>query len=373
MIIIDEVTTKSGFKKFIKFPFKLYKDSEYWVPPIIAEELESMDPKKNPIFKNSEAHYFLAYKNGEIVGRIAAIINWIEVKEQNKPKIRFGWFDVIDDIEVTKALLEKVQTIGKENDLKSIEGPVGFSNLDKAGLLTYGFDELNTMVTWYNYAYYKDHFNALGYEKAAEWVEFTLPVPDGPPEKVDKFSKIIEKRYNLKLLRFKSIKEVLPYVDEMFALLNETYKTLQTFVPIQQYQIDHYKKKYLRYVHPEYINGVTDSEGKLIGFAITMPSFSKALKKANGKLYPFGFRHLLKAQRKNDTAAFYLIGVHPEYQNKGATATIIKEMIACFNRNGITNVETNPELEENKAVQAMWKYFDTRLHKRRQTYKKALN
>ncbi len=372
MIQIQEAKTPKELKTFVTFPFTLYKDSPYWVPPIIQEELDAMDPKKNPVFNNAEAHYFLAYKNGKLAGRIAAIINWVEVKEQQKSKVRFGWFDVIDDLEVTKALLQKVIDFGKAHQLKSVEGPVGFSNLDKAGLLTYGFEELNTMVTWYNHSYYAEHFKALGYEKAAEWVEFKIQIPQESPEKVEKFSKIVLERYQLKLLKFKNAKEIIPYVDEMFGLLNETYSKLQTFVPIQQYQIDHYKEKYIRYIHPDFINGILDKNNKLIAFAITMPSFSKALKKMKGKMFPFGFLHLLKAQKKNDTASFYLIGIHPEYQSKGVTAIIFKEMIEVFNKHGITKVETNPELEENKAIQVLWKSYEHHMHKRRQTFRKAI-
>ena len=372
MIEVREAKSPKALKQFVTFPFTLYKDSPYWVPPIIKEELESMDPSKNPVFNNAEATYFLAYKNNEVVGRIAAIINWVEVKEQQKPKVRFGWFDVIDDIEVTKALLEKVVAIGRSKSLTSVEGPVGFSNLDKAGLLTFGFEELNTMVTWYNHPYYAEHFKTLGYDKAAEWVEYKIQIPNDSPEKVKKFSNIVLQRYGLKVLKFKSSKEIIPYVDDMFALLNNTYSTLQTFVPIQQYQIDHYKTKYIRYIHPDFINGVQDQDGNLIAFAITMPSFSKALKKMNGKMFPFGFRHLLKARKKNDTASFYLIGIHPDYQSKGVTAIIFKEMIATFHKHGITKVETNPELEENKAIQALWKNYDHQLHKRRQTFRKDI-
>ncbi|NAS30119.1 GTP cyclohydrolase [Flavobacteriaceae bacterium R38] len=372
MIIVNEVLNKSDFKKFVKFPFQLYKDSKYWAPPIINEELEAMDKDKNPVFKNAQARFFLAYKDNKIVGRIAAIINWIEVNEQMKKKIRFGWFDVIDDIEVTKALLSKVSEIGKAHQLKSIEGPVGFSNLDKAGMLIEGFEEVNTMITWYNYPYYKDHFEQLGYEKAAEWVEFKINIAPKPPEKVAKFSKIISERYDLKLIKFKSSKEILPYVDEMFGLLNDTYSSLQTYVPIQQYQIDNYKKKYLRYVHPEFINCIADGNGKLIAFAITMPSFSKALQKVNGKLFPFGFLHILRARKNNDTASFYLIGIDAAYQNKGVTAIIFYEMLKTFNRNGITQVETNPELEENTAIQRLWNSYDHKLHKRRRTYRKSI-
>ncbi len=372
MIDVQEAKTPKQLRQFVTFPFNLYRECPHWVPPIIKEELESMDEDRNPVFKNADAHYFLAYKGDAIVGRIAAIINWVEVNEQQKQKVRFGWFDVIDDIEVTKALLDKVIAFGRKHQLQSIEGPVGFSNLDKAGLLTHGFDQLNTMVTWYNHPYYAQHFEQLGYEKAAEWVEYKIQIPDGPVDKVEKFSKIVMQRYKLQLLKFKSAKDIIPYVDEMFALLNETYSTLQTFVPIQQYQIDHYKEKYIRYIHPDFINGVVDADGKLIAFAITMPSFSKALKKMKGKMFPFGFLHLLRAQKKNDTASFYLIGIHPDYQSKGVTAIIFKAMNDTFNRHGIVKVETNPELAENKAIQALWKNYDHQLHKRRQTFRKAI-
>ncbi|AXT54888.1 GNAT family N-acetyltransferase [Aquimarina sp. AD1] len=372
MITIKEITSKADLTTFVKFPFELYKDSPYYVPSIIKEELDVMNPAKNPVFKNAVAKYFLAYKNNKIVGRIAAIINWIEVKEQQKPKIRFGWFDVIDDLEVTKALLEKVVDFGKQNYLEYMEGPVGFSNMDKAGILIKGFEELNTMITWYNYPYYQKHMEQLGFEDAATWVEYKIKVPTETKDKVIKFAKIIKERYQLQLLKFKKSKELLKYADDMFDLLNKTYSSLQTFVPIQQYQIEMYKKKYLPYLNPEYITCIADKNGKLIAFSIVMPSFSKALKKMNGKIYPLKFLHILKAQRRNDTAAFYLIGVDPEYQNKGVTALIFKEMNETFIRNGIEMVETNPELEENKAIQALWNDYEHEQHKMRRTYRKNL-
>ena len=372
MIEIKEVKTRKELKQFVKFPFLLYKNSPYWVPPIIKEELDSLDKTKNPVFKNAEAQYFLAYKNGIPVGRIAVIINWIEVRQQKKSKLRFGWFDAVDDIAVTKKLLEKAIAFGKQYQLKTIEGPVGFSNLDKAGLLSFGFKELNTMVTWYNHSYYAKHFEQLGYKKAAEWVEYKIRVPNSSPKKVEKFSEIILERYKLRVLKFNSSKEIIQYTDQMFDLLNKTYNKLQSFVPIQQEQINHYKEKYIRFIHPDFVNGILDQNNTLVAFAITMPSFSKALKKMNGKLFPFGFRQLLKARKKNDTASFYLIGVHPKYQSKGVTAIIFKEMINSFNKHHIKKVETNPELEENKAIQALWKNFDYQLHKRRKTFKKDL-
>tara|TARA_B110000240_G_scaffold172387_1_gene197381 strand:- start:1597 stop:2721 length:1125 start_codon:yes stop_codon:yes gene_type:complete len=374
MITIKKAVSKEDYKDFVMFPSKLYKNSKYWVSPIIKEELEMMDKEKNPVFKNAEAEYYLAIKNNMIVGRIAAIVNWVEVKEQGKNKVRFGWYDVIDDLEVSKKLLESVIEFGNKRDLSFIEGPVGFSNMDKAGLLTHGFDELNTMITWYHNSYQKDHLEKLKMKKLAEWVEYRIQIysEEDAPKKVKKFSDLIMRRYKLKALNFKRTNDIIPYIDEMFDLLNKTYNSLQTFVPIQQYQVDHYKNRYLRYIHPEFIKSVADENGKLIAFAITMPSFSRALKEMNGKLFPFGFLRILKAQRFNDKASLYLIGVHPDYQNKGVTAILFNDLQTMFNKRGIKEVETNPELVENKSIQAFWKNYESVLHKKRCTFTKTI-
>ena len=373
MIELIPVTNKNQLKQFVTFPFKLYKDCDYWVPPLIKDEMETLDKQKNPVFKNAEADYFLAYKDGQLSGRIAVIINHLEIDEQQKKKVRFGWFDVIDDIAVTKALIEKVREIGKRHQLEYMEGPVGFSNMEKAGILTMGYEERNTMITWYHYPYYKEHFQQLGFEPQATWVEFKMNVPEILNEKVKKFSGLIKKRFELSVIRFQSKKEILPYVDAMFELLNNTYNTLQTFVPIQQYQIDYYKEKYFSFIHSDYITCIKDKSGDLIAFSVVMPSFSKALKKANGRLFPFGWFHIIQAQKKNDTAAFYLIGIHPEYQGKGVTAIIFEEMQHLFTAKGIKIVETNPELKENTAVQLLWKDYNPKQHKERSTFRRSLN
>lgn len=372
MIELLQVNNKKQLKSFVTFPFRLYKDCPYWVPPLIKDELETLDKEANPVFKNAEASYYLAYKDGKIVGRIAVIVNHLEIEELKKPKVRFGWFDVIDDLEVTRTLLEKVFEVGREFKLEYAEGPVGFSNMEKAGILTMGFEERNTMITWYHYPYYAEHFKALGFDTQATWVEYRIKIPEEKKEKVRKFSRIIKERYGLNVVRFKNKREILPFVDEMFGLLNNTYNTLQTFVPVQQYQIDYYKEKYFSFIHPDYITCIRDSNNKLIAFSIVMPSFSKALKKANGRLFPFGWFHILQAQKKNDTAAFYLIGIDPEYQGKGVTAIIFEEMQDLFTLKGIKKVETNPELKENTAVQLLWKDYDPELHKQRSTFRKNL-
>jgi len=373
-IIIKEALNQKDYLAFVKFPFELFKNNPYWVPPLIKDELETIDPELNPIYKNATARFFLAYKGNKLVGRIAAMINWIEVNEIKKKKVRFGWFDFIDDINVSEKLLQQVISFGKEHQLNFIEGPVGFSNLDKAGLLIEGFKEQNTMITLYNEPYYSKHLESLGYEIAAKWVEFEIKIFDfeSSPEKVKRFSKLVMNRYNLTLLNFKSRKEIIPYVDEMFSLLDKTYNQLQTYVPIQGYQIENYKNRFLKFVNPDYIKCIVDQKGKLICFSIIMPSFTRALKKINGKLTLFNAYHLIKAMRFNKRASFYLIGVHPDYQNKGITAIIFNEMQKLFNKQNITTVETNPELEENTAIQKLWKNYEHRLHKRRATYTKSI-
>ena len=374
MIEVIKVESKKNVKDFVMFPFELYKDCEYWVPPIINEEIDAMDTNKNPVFKNAEAEFYLAYKDNKIAGRIAAIVNWVEIEEQKKNKLRFGWYDTIDDVNVSKALMDKVLEFGKSRKLEFVDGPVGFSNMDKAGLLIEGYDELNTMITWYHYPYQKEHLNKLGFSKLAEWVEYKIKIfsAEEAPEKVKKFSKIIQERYNLKVVNFKSTKEIIPYVDKMFELLNVTYSNLQTYVTIKQYQIDFYKEKFIKYIHPDFIKCCLDENDNLIAFLITMPSFSRALKKINGKIGLMGYFHLFKAQHFNDRVSLYLIGVDPKYQSKGVTAVIFNELQQTFNNRGIIEVETNPELVENKAIQAFWKNYESTLHKRRATFTKSL-
>lgn len=371
-ITLKEVTTPTELKAFVEFPNKLYKDNPYFIPNLIKDELYVLDKTKNPVFDHAEARYFLAYQEQQIVGRVAAIINHIEINQQGLKKMRFGWLDMIDDVEVTKKLLDKVLEIGRENNLEFIEGPVGFSNLEKAGMLCYGFDQIGTMITWYNHPYYPKHLEELGYEKLKEWVEFKLTIPETKPEKPQKFAEIVKERYHLKELKFNKRSEIEPYVDKMFDLLSKTYSKLPTFVPIQPKQIAMYKKKYLPFIQPKYIQCVVNQADELIAFAIVMPSFSKALQKAKGKLWPFGWFHLWRAQKVNDKAAFYLIGIAPEYQGKGVTSIIFYEVYKLFKREGIKVAETNPELEENIAVQALWKFYNPILHKRRRTYTKTI-
>lgn len=372
MITIKEAKTKSELTQYIKFPFQLYKDNKYWVPPIIADELETFDKTKNPAFENAEAYFYLAYKNNEIVGRISAIINWSEVNNQHKKKVRFGWFDVIDDIEVTKALLEKVYELGKKNDLDHIEGPMGFSNLDKVGILTEGFDEIGTMITWYNHPYYASHFEQLGYSREKEYLESKFPFSNVKPEFFQKANELVKKRYQLSPMNFKTTKEVMPHVDKMFDLFNESYASLSSFVAISDIQKEYFKKKYISFINPEFIKFVEDKDHNIVAFSIVMPSFSEALQKSKGKLFPFGFLHLLKAKKQSKDMIFYLIGVHPEYQNKAVTAIIFNEYYNTFKEKGIVNCFRTPELADNVAIHNLWKHFDPVVHKKRCTFLKQL-
>jgi GNAT superfamily N-acetyltransferase len=372
MITIKEAVSKQEMKDFIMFPFELYKDNKYWVPPIISDELTNFDKNINPVFKHADAHFYLAYKNNKIVGRIVAIINWEEVKILKKNKARFGWFDVIDDIEVTEALLEKVTSFGKENKMDHIEGPIGFSNLDKVGILSEGFDKIGTMISWYSNPYYIEHFEKLGLKVEKRFIESIFPFENVKPEMFMRASKMIKERYKLKVKTFQKSSEIMPYVDEMFELFNATYSKLQSFVPVPPEQIAYIKKKNISFINPEYIKFILDENDKMVAFSIVMPSFAEALQKAKGKLFPFGFWHLLKAKKHSKDVVFYLIGVLPEYQSRGLTAAIFEEYYNVFTEKGIQNCIRTAELEENHAIHNLWKNFNPTVHKKRRTYSKNI-
>jgi GNAT superfamily N-acetyltransferase len=373
MIVLKKVTTRKEMKDFVVFPFSLYKNNKYWVPPIIKDEINNFDPTKNPVFENAEAHFFLAIKGDQIVGRVVAIINWFEVTQQQIKKIRFGWFDVVDDIEVSKVLLNKVKEIGLTNHLEYIEGPVGFNNLDKTGVLTEGFDHIGTMITWYNHPYYKEHLEQLGFVKEKEYLENKFKFKNVNAAYFDRISTVLKKRFKLQALDFKKTKDILPYIEEMFDVFDKSYSKLSTFVPISDAQITYFKKKYISFINPEYIKFVIDEHKKLVAFAIVMPSFSKALQKANGKLFPTGILHLLRARKKSKEVTLYLIGVHPDYQNKGIHAIIFDQYKKTLTPLGIENCYRTPELEDNEAIKKIWKNFEPVTHKKRRTYKLDIN
>lgn len=367
-ISIKKVQNTADLLEFIKFPMALYQGNSHYVPPLINDEKDIWNPKENPALAYSQAEQFIAYKDGKAAGRIAVMINHKEEQELGIRKVRFGWLDFVDDLEVSHALLTQAVKYAREHQIDKIEGPMGFTNLDKAGMLTMGFDRLATMIGLYNNPYYPEHLEKLGLKKEKEWVEYEINFPEQLPEKIIKFNQLISEKYKLKVLNFKRKKDILPLVEPMFRLLDETYKNLSTYTPITDEQIRTYKEKYFGFINKDFIICIENEKHELISFAITMPSYSRALQKANGRIFPWGWYHFLQAGRHNDRANFYLIGIHPEYQRRGVTSIIFKEIYEVFRKKGVRYLETNPELEENKNIQLLWQDYGPVNHKRRRTY-----
>ncbi len=369
---IKEVATLKELKSFVRYPFSLYRGNPYWVPTLIFDDLNTLRKDKNPAFEHCQARYWMAYRDGHIVGRIAAILNSKHAEQWKQPYMRFGWFDFVDDATVSAALLAKVEGWAKETGLTAVHGPLGFTDLDREGMLVEGFDELATMATYYNYPYYPRHMEKLGYAKDTDWVEYEMVVPSEPNETIVRIADIAMRRCKLHLLDVKGKKQLLPYGPDLFQLLNDEYKHLYGFVPLSDRQMQAYIKQYFGFVMPDFVPVVLDQENRLIAFGIIMPSLSKALQKSRGSLFPFGFIHLLRALKKNDRADLYLVAVRSEYQGKGVNAILMNKMQGVFNRLGITKCETNPELETNANVQGQWKYYEKRQHKRRRIFIKHL-
>ncbi len=374
-IIIKKVSSKKELKTFIRFNYELYKGNPYSVPDLYDDMLNTFNPKKNAAFEFCEAGYFLAYKNDRVVGRVAAIINHRANDTWQKKEVRFGWIDFIDDEEVSEALLDTVAQWGKERGMKSIVGPLGFTDMDAEGMLIDGFDQLGTMSTIYNYPYYQKHMEKLGFEKDADWVEFKMKVPEAIPEKFVRISEIILQKYKLKIkkLKRKEIKEK-NYGQRIFDLINEAYAPLYGYSKMTQGQIDQYIKMYLPLIDLRMVSIIEDEEGNLIAAGISMPSLSEALQKAKGKMLPFGWYHLLKALfiKKPKILDLLLVGVKPEYQSKGVNALLFYDLIPVYQQLGFEYGESNPELEDNKKVQSQWSVFNPEQHKRRRAYRKML-
>lgn len=372
MITIHEIFTKKEVKDFVKFPFKLYKNSTAWVPPIINEEVKIFDKSINPVFDDADARLFVAKRDGKIVGRIVAIINWIEVNQKKVKKMRFGWFDFIDDIEVSKLLLNKVTEIGKSHKLDFIEGPVGFSNLDKVGLVTSGFDHIANMITWHNHEYYLNHYKSYGLKKEKGYSESKFTYQDIDADNFKRLETVIRKRYNLRAVNFKTTKEILPYIDDTFNVFSASHAALSSFVEINKRQRNYFKKKFISFLNPEYLKFVVDKNDKLVGFGIVTPFYGKALQKMKGKLWPFGIFHLLRAKKHHKAATFYLIGILPEYQNKGVTSVIFNQFYEEFTKKEVYEYLRGPELDDNDAIHKIWKHFNPKVFKTRATFKKLI-
>ena len=370
---IKEVSTIRGLKDFINFPFDLYAGNPYWVPALRSDDLNTFRRDKNPAFEFCEAKYWLAYKDGKIAGRIAGIINKRHIEKWGQPYVRFGWMDFIDESEVSSGLLKTVEDWACSQGLTAVHGPLGFTDMDREGMLVEGFNEMGTLATSYNYPYYADHMQAAGYVKDIDWVEYELRMPQKPDEKIARLSEALMKRYNLRLLQFRNKKEMLKYAEALFDLLQEAYQHLYGVTPMSRKQVDAYIKQYFGLISPDFVPIVVDAQDRMVAFGITLPSLSLALQKAKGRLFPFGFVHLLHALNKNDKGDLYLVAISNEYQGRGVNAILINRMIEVFNKFGIKTVESNPELENNHRVQAQWKNFDHRLHKRRRIFIKHLD
>lgn len=372
-IIVKKVSGRSDLKKFIVFPFSLYQSNPCWIPPLLMDEFKTLGKDKNPAFDFCEAEYWLAYKDNKPVGRIAGIIHHKYNEKFNVKYARLGWFDFIDDIEVSTALINTFEAWAKEKGMNHIHGPLGFTDMDGEGMLIEGFNEVSTFGSIYNHDYYPKHIEKFGYEKDVDWIEFRVNLNKAIPEKVSRIADAVAAREKLHVLEVKKAKEMLPYAREIFYLINDAYKDLYGFVELTDKQIDMYVKAYFGFIKPGFVPVVLDENNKVAGFGITMPSLSKAMKKANGRLFPFGFIHVLNAMKNNPEVDLYLTAVKPELQNKGVNAVIINEINKVFIRNNIKYVETNRELEANTKVQAQWRHYEARQHKRRRCYKKDLS
>jgi len=372
-INIEEVTTYQQLNTFIKFPFSIYKGNPYWVPPLLMDEKNTLDWKKNPAFEHAQARYWLAYRDGKVVGRIAGIYIPRANEKWGQKNVRFGWIDFIDDREVSKALLDTVENWARELGMNAVHGPLGFTDLDPEGMLIEGFNELSTLALIYNYPYYPEHMEALGYGKDTDWLEYQIKVPNPPIEKIAQASEMILKRYKLHRLELKKKKDLLEYAPDLFELIDSEYSQLYGTMPLSDKQKQAYIDQYFGFVSLDLIPVILDENNKMVAFAIVMPSLSKALQKSQGQIFPFGWVHLLKALKFNTLGDLYLIAVRSDYRGKGINAPIMHAVNLGLNKHGITVVETNANLEENINVQAQWKYFEHRQHKRRRCFIKHLD
>lgn len=376
---IKKVESKRDLKTFIEFHYDLYEDSEYDVPNLYSDEFNTLSKDHNAAFEFCEAEYYLAYKDGKLAGRVAAIVNHKANKRWNRQSVRFGWIDFIDDREVSAALFKAVEDYGKEKGMTEIVGPLGFTDMDPEGMLTWGFDQLGTMPTIYNYEYYPKHIESMeGWEKDNDYVEYKLMVPEKIPEKYVKIAKMIEKRYNLhvkKLTRKEIYKE--GYGKRIFQLINDTYKDLYGFSELSEKQIEQYVDMYLPMADLNLITLIEDwnADHKLVGVGITIPSLARALQKCRrGRLLPFGWWHVLRAikQHKTKGVDLLLMGVLPEYRLKGANALMFSDLIPRYQAYGFEWGESQVEMASNENVQSQWDYLETVMHKKRKCYKKAI-
>ncbi len=366
--------TKSNLKKYTKFGIDLYKGNDYYVPPLIMDDVETLSPDKNPAFDYCKAKSWMAYRDGKPLGRITGIINTVVNERTGKRDLRFGFLDFIDDKEVVDALFDALAEWGRSQGLTSMVGPMGFSDMDHEGMLTEGFEELGTMATIYNYPYYPQHMERMGFHKDAEWVEYRMTVPDKIPEKMLRVAEIVKKKYGVRTIKYTSAKKIKEeYGMALFELINEAYDQLYGYSPLSQRQIEYYIDIYLPILRLENVCLIVDSNDKLIGVGISIPSMSRALQKGRGRLLPTGWIHLLKAMyMHNDVVDLLLVAIKPEYQSKGVNALLFADLLPVYIKNGYRWAESNPELADNENVQLQWQYFERRQHRRRAAFRKDI-
>jgi len=368
-VVIREVTSKKELKKFIWFGINLYKNCEFAAPPLAMDDLLNLSKDKNPALDFCEAGYFLAYKNDKIVGRIAAIINPVSNDTWNQQHARFGWVDFIDDEEVTKALFDTAVSWAKSRGMTSIHGPLGFTDFDHEGTLIDGYDKLGTLAAIYNYPYYPRHIEKNGFVKDNDWKEYLITIPEEFPEKYFRIADIVKQKYKLTALQFKSRKEVVEkYAEKIFDLLNLTYQDLYGFTKLNDKQKNFYIKLYFSFFRIDTVSIIVNEKDEVVALGIAMPSFTRALQKAKGHLFPLGWFYMVRALKKNDLVDLYLMAVHPDYQNKGVNSIMFAELMPRFAKNGYKFAETNPELLSNTRMSSQWGSFEHINHKTRRVY-----
>ncbi len=376
IIIKPLAGSRRDINKFVKFHNEMYADCKFAIPELYFDQQTTLS-EKNAAREFCDSQMFMAYKDGKPVGRVVAIINHKANEAWGSKCVRFGWIDFVDDREVSKALISQVEEWGKERGMKEIQGPLGFTDMDPEGMLYEGHDEIGTMVTIYNHHYYVDHMEALGFEKAADWVEWRLIVPreTGVPERLMKVSAIVEKKFGAQIKKYKTCKAIKKaYGREIFEVINSAFSQLFGYSELSEKQIDQYINQYMSFVDPKLVSTIEDKDGRLIAVGICMPSLSEAIQKSKGKLFPFGWYHMIKALRWKHVnhLEMLLIAVRPEWQSKGVNALFFKDLLPYFISEGYEWCETSVELETNEKVQNQWIYFDGRIHKRRRCWKKAI-
>lgn len=366
--------TKSELRRFVEYGIDFYEGNPYYVPPLVMDDLNTLLPEKNPAFDFCEAQSFMAWRDGKPVGRITGIINNVVNNKSGKKTLRFGFIEFVDDNEVCDKLMDAVENWGRQHGMEEIVGPMGFTDMDHEGMLTFGFDEVGTMATIYNPPYYPEHMKRRGMVKDAGWVEYRIEIPTEIPEKIARVADIVSRRYKLRIVKFSSRKKLKDtYGRPLFHLINEAYDKLYGYSPLTEKQIDHYIDQYLNILQLNNICIIVNDTDELIGVGISIPSFSKALQKGRGRFLPFGWWHLLQALRgKTDTVDLLLVAIKPEYQSRGINALLFTDLIPAYNAGGYKFAESNPELEDNSNVQNQWQYFNRRQHRRRAVFKKSL-